>query len=137
MEHEKGPLPYTKIEDVRVYALLANRTLAPNVRDGSVMADWPLGVPTVLNAVLGLSSETGEINEIIKKWLFHGHPMTAEVLDHLLKEVGDLMWYVALLCFAFEFDLAEVMAMNINKLAKRYPAGFRTEDSINRAPEDI
>lgn len=90
-----------------------------------------------LNAVLGLSSETGEINEIVKKWLFHGHPMTKDVLIHIEKELGDASWYWALACYTFNLDPAEVLATNIAKLKARYPNGFEVERSINRAPGDI
>jgi hypothetical protein len=125
------------LDSIRQYAGLANRTLADNVRDGSVVQTWPENAAMVLNATSGLASEGGEINEIVKKWLFHGHPMDEATLTHLKKELGDAQWYWALACYAFNFDPAEITAMNINKLMARYPDGFSTEKSMNRAPGDI
>lgn len=129
--------PFSLIDDINVYAGLANRTLADNVRDGSIIYTWPPHAAMALNAASGLASEGGEINEIIKKWLFHGHPMDEATETHLKKELGDAQWYWVLACYAMNFDPAEILAMNINKLQARYPNGFETERSMNRAPGDI
>lgn len=91
----------------------------------------------MLNATSGLSSESGEINEIVKKWLFHGHPMDEASRIHMMKELGDLAWYFVLMCYALNEEPAEVLGVNIEKLKARYPNGFETEKSINRAPGDI
>jgi NTP pyrophosphatase (non-canonical NTP hydrolase) len=125
------------LDSITEYSGLANRTLADNVRDSSVVPTWPKNAAMALNGVLGLSSESGEINEIIKKWLFHGHPMDEATLIHLQKELGDLAWYFALCCFAFDMAPAGVLATNIAKLKARYPQGFSTERSMNRKPGDI
>lgn len=79
---------------------------------------------------LGISGEAGEVTDYIKKVLFHGHSLDAE---KLAKELGDVMWYTALLADAIGIDLDTVAQMNIDKLKKRYPEGFSEEDSINRA----
>lgn len=92
---------------------------------------------TILNAASGLASEAGEINELIKKRFFHNHPWTPETQAHLKKELGDNIWYWALMCWAHGIDPAEVLAMNIAKLKARYPDGFSTERSINRKPGDL
>lgn len=131
------PKTFDYIEDINLYAGLANRTLADNVRDGTVVQTWPAHAAMALNASSGLASESGEVNEIVKKWLFHGHPMDAATEIHLKKELGDSMWYWALTCYAFNFDPAEILAMNIEKLRARYPDGFETARSINRAKDDI
>lgn len=83
-----------------------------------------------MNAVLGLNGEAGEIADHVKKAVFHGH-----TLDHvaLAKELGDILWYVAQAATASGFGLDEIAAMNIEKLRKRYPEGFSSEASINRA----
>lgn len=136
---ETGPrkaVPQT-LDSITDYSRLANRTLASNVLDGSVVATWPKNAAMALNGGTGLCSEAGEVNEIIKKWLFHGHPMDEPTLIHLQKELGDLAWYFALVCFAFDMAPAGVLAANIAKLKARYPQGFSTERSINRAPGDI
>ena len=89
---------------------------------------------TVLNACLGLSSEVGEFNDMIKKWIFHEKDLDEE---HLKKELGDIMWYIAMMCHAFGWSLDEIMEMNINKLKARYPEGFDTDRANNRKNGDV
>jgi NTP pyrophosphatase (non-canonical NTP hydrolase) len=117
------------IDSITTYAKLANVTLADRVRKSPMM--------TALNAATGIASEAGEINEIVKKEYFHEHPRTVEVVNHMEKELGDLVWYWALMCFAYHLDPADVLEANIEKLKKRYPDGFSPERSMNRAPGDI
>ena len=83
----------------------------------------------IMNACLGLSGETGEVNDLIKKWIFHGHELDD---DKLAKELGDILWYVAMMCQSFGFNMEEIMQMNIDKLEARYPEGFSEEASIHR-----
>lgn len=87
-----------------------------------------------INASLGLSGEVGELNDMIKKTIFHGHPLDK---DHVKKEIGDIMWYVALMCESFGFDMGEIAQMNIDKLKARYPEGFSVEQSLHRKEGDI
>ena len=86
------------------------------------------------NAGLGLSGEAGEATDIIKKHLFHGHKLKKE---HLAKELGDVMWYVALNATIIGYDLEEITQMNIDKLKARYPEGFSEYKSQHRAAGDI
>lgn len=86
------------------------------------------------NAGLGLSGEAGEATDIIKKHLFHGHILCPE---HLAKELGDVMWYVALNATLIGYDLDGIMQMNIDKLKARYPEGFSEYDSQHRKEGDI
>lgn len=88
----------------------------------------------LINGVLGLVGETGEFTDMIKKWVFHRHKLDQE---HLKKELGDIMWYIAMICHAFEFDLDEIMQMNIDKLKARYPDGFSEERSQHRQEGDV
>ena len=89
---------------------------------------------TILLACLGLSGEVGEFNDMIKKWIFHEKDLDEE---HLKKELGDIMWYIAMMCHAFRWNLDEIMEMNINKLKARYPEGFDTDRSNNRKNGDV
>ena len=89
---------------------------------------------TILLACLGLSGEVGEFNDMIKKWIFHEKDLDEE---HLKKELGDIMWYIAMMCHAFRWNLDEIMEMNINKLKARYPEGFDTNRSNNRENGDV
>lgn len=126
------------LESIRDYMALANITLAPGVRanDLTPLMEEPMAM-AILNAASGLASEAGEINELVKKRFFHNHPWTPENQEHLKKELGDSIWYWVLMCWSHGIDPADVLATNIAKLKARYPEGFSTERSINRAPGDI
>lgn len=83
----------------------------------------------VLNGVLGLNGEAGEVADHIKKHLFQGHELNKE---HLAKELGDICWYIAIMAEGLGYDLESIMQMNVNKLMKRYPNGFEAERSLHR-----
>jgi NTP pyrophosphatase (non-canonical NTP hydrolase) len=72
--------------------------------------------------------------DLVKKWIFHEHPIDEE---HLKKELGDICWYIALICFCFGWDLQEILDLNIRKLEKRYPEGFDVDQSKVRKEGDI
>lgn len=86
------------------------------------------------NGALGLAGETGEVVDVIKKHLFQGHDLDK---TKIVDELGDVMWYIALICDCIGFDLDFVIARNILKLRKRYPDKFSLEKSINRADEQV
>lgn len=81
------------------------------------------------NYGLGLSGESGEVVDHIKKHVFHGHELDVE---KVVEELGDVMHYVAGLSTMCGFTLEEVATANITKLQKRFPKGFSREDSIKR-----
>ena len=83
----------------------------------------------LLNGVLGLSGETGEVADHVKKAVFHGHDLD---VDHLAEELGDVAWYLAVTAHAIGYDLGDIFQRNIDKLAKRYPDGFSKERSLHR-----
>lgn len=83
----------------------------------------------LLNGALGLPGEAGEVADMVKKYIFHGHELD---LDELIKELGDVCWYLALTCHSIGVSLEYVMEQNIEKLKKRYPEGFSESASINR-----
>lgn len=105
-----------------------------NERLLKAMGDKVVDVGGVINASLGLSGEVGELNDMIKKAVFHKHPIH---FDHVKKEIGDILWYVALMCDSFGFDMGDIMQMNIDKLIARYPEGFDPEKSQHRKEGDI
>jgi NTP pyrophosphatase (non-canonical NTP hydrolase) len=84
---------------------------------------------SLINYGLGLTGESGEVADIIKKHMFHGHEMDNQ---DILKELGDVLWYVSNIARECGFSLETVASQNINKLKKRYPEGFSTERSVNR-----
>lgn len=86
------------------------------------------------NVGLGLTGESGECADIIKKHLHHNHELERE---HLLKEYGDVLWYVALGCEVLGAKMEDVMQMNIDKLRARYPEGFEADKSLHRKEGDV
>lgn len=83
----------------------------------------------LINGVMGLCGEAGEAIDIVKKHLAQGHELDR---GKLLKELGDIAWYLAETAYALDSDLESVLAGNIEKLRKRYPEGFASERSVNR-----
>lgn len=83
----------------------------------------------ILNGAMGLCGESGEVMDLIKKWKFHEHILDK---DKVIKELGDVCWYIAILSKGLGVDLSQVLEMNIEKLRKRYPEGFSKEKSLNR-----
>jgi len=80
-------------------------------------------------AALGLAGEAGEVADYVKKVVGHNHPLDKETI---IKELGDVLWYVAEICSTISVDMSDVAQKNIDKLRARYPEGFSTERSINR-----
>ena len=92
----------------------------------------------LLTAGIGLASETGEFNEIIKKMFFQGKPLNAENLFHMKRELGDICWYIAQACMALDTSFDEILQMNYEKLSARYPEGaFDVYRSENRVEGDL
>ena len=78
---------------------------------------------------LGLAGESGEVADMIKKMLYHGHPISHKDID---KELGDVLWYLAMVAEIFGLSLKDIAQHNIDKLKARYPEGFSEYASINR-----
>ena len=94
-------------------------------------------IERLLTAGVGINAEGGEFLEIIKKMVFQGKPWNDDNREHLIIELGDVMWYVAQACIALEVSFDDVIGTNVNKLKKRYPGGeFNVFNSENRAADD-
>ena len=94
-------------------------------------------IERLLTAGVGMNAEAGEFLEIVKKLLFQGKPWNKDNKDHLIIELGDVMWYVAQACIALGVSLDEVVSGNVDKLMKRYPGGnFDVYYSENRDIND-
>ena len=95
-------------------------------------------IERLLTAGVGINAEGGEFLEIIKKMVFQGKPWDDHNREHLIIELGDLMWYVAQACMALEVSFDDVIARNVTKLEKRYPGGsFDVYYSENREEGDL
>ena len=101
------------------YQQLAMATLNPQLSKQEVL----------INGVMGLCGESGEAIDLVKKHLHQGHPLDR---DALVKELGDIAWYLAETAYALDVDLDEVLERNIAKLKARYPEGFEIHRSIHR-----
>ncbi|GLV54569.1 nucleotide pyrophosphohydrolase [Dictyobacter sp. S3.2.2.5] len=78
---------------------------------------------------LGIAGESGEVVDLLKKTLYHSHTLDVATLN---KEIGDLLWYMTLLCDTVGLTLEDVMQTNVNKLRQRYPDGFDPQRSQSR-----
>ena len=104
---------------INEYQKLAMTTLNPQLSQQDVL----------INAVMGLCGESGEAIDIVKKHLHQGHELDREAL---VKELGDIAWYLAEAATALDMELEEILAANIEKLRRRYPEGFSVQDSLRR-----
>ena len=95
-------------------------------------------IERLLTAAVGISAEGGEFMEIVKKMVFQGKPWNDANREHLIVELGDVMWYVAQACMALEVSFDDVVERNVEKLKARYPGGeFDVHHSENRREGDI
>lgn len=87
----------------------------------------------LLHAGLGVSGESGEFVDSLKKHIFYGSEMD-EI--NLKEELGDMLWYIALACRVLNTTFEELQDLNIKKLSKRYPDKFSKENAENRDTEN-
>lgn len=88
----------------------------------------------LINSVMGLCGESGEAIDIVKKWLMQEHELDKE---HLVRELGDVAWYLAEAATALDVPLETVFQGNLDKLRQRFPNGFDTGASVNRKEDDL
>lgn len=81
------------------------------------------------DGALGLNGEAGEVADIVKKHVYHGHDLDKQ---HLIEELGDTLWYISIIAASVGVSLSDVATQNVEKLVRRYPEGFTIEQSINR-----
>ena len=95
-------------------------------------------VPRLLTAALGLTAESGEFTEVVKKIILQGKPYNEENIFHMKRELGDICWYLAQACMALDTTFDEIIEMNVDKLKSRYPGGeFDVHKSENRKEGDV
>jgi NTP pyrophosphatase (non-canonical NTP hydrolase) len=106
--------------------------------DGEMKHGPDVNIPLLLTACLGLAAESGEFIEVPKKIIFQGKPLTDENVFHMVRELGDVMWYWMNACRALNVDPNDVIQENIKKLESRYPGGsFDAHYSEHRKDGDI
>ena len=108
--------------EINEYQKQAMKSLNPSLSNDEVL----------LNGVMGLCGESGEVIDILKKHLSQGHELNK---DKMIEELGDVAWYLAETAYALGVDLDTVLINNLFKLQIRYPEGFDVEKSINRSDE--
>ena len=109
---------------INEYQKLAMTTLNPALSDKDIL----------INGVMGLCGESGEAIDIVKKWLAQGHELDKA---HLAKELGDIAWYLAEAATALDLSLEDILQANLDKLKKRYPEGFSSQQSMIRLEGDL
>ena len=98
------------------------------------MCRYEINLAELINGCFGLAGETGELLDMVKKFVFHNAHLDHE---HMKKELGDVTWYIALICKAMGWSLDEILQMNVDKLRARYPQGFDTDLSNHRKEGDL
>ena len=123
--HEVTSLPSTDLA-----ALLSRITELDIEQDADV--------PRLLTAALGLTAESGEFTEVVKKIILQGKPYNEDNVFHMKRELGDICWYIAQACMALDTTFDELIEMNVDKLKARYPGGeFDVHKSENRKEGDL
>lgn len=105
------------------YQKLASRTINPEINNTSMQ----------YHALHGMVGEIGEIHSLYQK-VYQGHEFD---YDHMRKELGDLLWFIAEYCTAMDWKLEDIMQLNIEKLLARFPDGFEVDKSLHRAEGDV
>ena len=107
-------------------------------RTNSLELQEDCNVTQLLTAALGLTAESGEFTEVVKKIMFQGKPYNEENVFHMKRDLGDICWYLAQACLALDTTFDEVLEMNVDKLKARYPGGeFDVHQSENRKEGDV
>jgi len=120
----------TKKVDFQKYSKFVDAVTSDESRDFVAFSDRVVSldekganIERLLTGAVGINSEGGEIMEIVKKLIFQGKQWDDETAYHLKRELGDVMWYVTQCLLALDVTIDEIVAMNVDKLEKRYPGG--------------
>ena len=135
----------TKKVDFNKYALFVDGVTSNPSKDYqsfieslSALHGKGANINRLTTAAVGISAEGGEFMEIVKKMVFQGKPWNDANREHLIVELGDVMWYVAQACMALDVSFDDVVERNVEKLKARYPGGeFDVHYSENRREGDI
>lgn len=84
----------------------------------------------LVHAAMLMCTESGEVMGEVKRYFAYGKELDRA---HVVEELGDVMWGIALLCKELEITFEEIFDKNIKKLSKRYPElKFNPEHAINK-----
>jgi len=131
-----------KVIDTKKYIEFVRQTTSPASSDFAALlarmteleASNDADVPRLLTAALGMTAESGEFTEVVKKIVMQGKPYNEENVFHMKRELGDICWYLAQACMALDTNFEELLQMNYEKLSARYPEGtfdvFRSENRV-------
>ena len=87
----------------------------------------------IIYPALGLTGEAGEVSELIKKMIRDdGGQLTEQRREKLLKELGDVLWYVAVVAHEAGLMLGDVAQVNLDKLSRRKEGGKITGSGSDR-----
>ena len=135
----------TKKVDFDKYAEFVDAVTSDESKDFLALSDRLVqldekgaNIERLLTAGVGLNAEAGEFLEIVKKLIFQGKPWSEDNREHLIIELGDVIWYAANACMALGISFEDVVARNVTKLEKRYPGGqFDVYYSEHREEGDL
>jgi len=130
--------------DFKKYEQFVDAVTSDSSKDFVSLADrlveldrYGANIERLTTSGVGLAAESGEFLEIVKKMVFQGKPWNSDNREHLIIELGDVMWYVAQACMALDISFDDVVRGNVKKLEKRYPGGsFSVDKSENRQKGD-
>lgn len=115
------------------YSLDVNKLIAKLVE-----LNQTVNIAQLMTGAIGMNDESGEFLGIVKKILFQGKPLTPELIVHMKKELGDVMFYIMEATLALGIDPYEVIEDNVDKLQARFPGGkFSIYKSENRDDGDV
>ena len=131
--------------DFQKYTQFVDAVTSDESKDFLALSDRLVGldekganIERLMTGAIGINAEGGEVMEIVKKLVFQGKPWNQETKDHLVKELGDTVWYIDQCLIALDVSLDEVVNKNIKKLEARYPGGqFDAWYSENRQEGDL
>ena len=83
----------------------------------------------LLHAAMGIGTEAGEVLDAFKRKIFYGRQLD---VVNVKEEIGDIMWYVAILLRELDLDFEEILQLNIDKLRARFPEKFTEGNALNR-----
>ena len=135
----------TKQVDFEKYSKFVDAVTSDESKDFLALSDRLVmldekgaNIERLLTSGVGLNAEAGEFLEIVKKMIFQGKPWDDANREHLIIELGDVIWYAANACMALDISFEDVVARNVTKLEKRYPGGqFDVYYSEHREEDDL